>query len=303
MLNIAGEMSLRRCELAAFIVLEAGKTMGEALADVDEAVDFLNFYAREEGRFLRKNQSATSRGVMAVVTPWNFPLAIPCGMVSAALVAGNTVILKSAEQTPIIASLMVDIFHRHGVPKDALIHLPGDGETVGDALVNHPDIAGVVFTGSKKVGMYLSHTLGKKLVHNPLRNQNYPSKVITEMGGKNAIVVTANAELDETVAGILYSAFAHAGQKCSAASRVIVHDSILNPLKERLKEAVIDIRVGKAWDLDTFINPIVNQEEQKRLKAQIKEAGLEAIRTGGEIVVDRSNEELPGTCIGLALFT
>ena len=151
MLNIAGEMSLRRCELAAFIVLEAGKTMGEALADGTRH-DFLNFYAREEGRFLRKNQMPPLEVSWPVVTPWNFPLAIPCGMVSAALVAGNTVILKSAEQTPIIASLMVDIFHRHGVPKDALIHLPGDGETVGDALVNHPDIAGVVFTGSKKVG-------------------------------------------------------------------------------------------------------------------------------------------------------
>ena len=155
---------------------------------------------------------------MAVVTPWNFPLAIPCGMVSSALVAGNSVILKSAEQTPIIASLMVESFHRNGVPHDALIHLPGDGETIGDKLVNHDDIAGVVFTGSKSVGLYLAHTLGKKIVENEKYGQKYPSKVITEMGGKNAIIVTANAELDETVSGILNSAFAHAGQKCSAAS-------------------------------------------------------------------------------------
>jgi RHH-type transcriptional regulator, proline utilization regulon repressor / proline dehydrogenase / delta 1-pyrroline-5-carboxylate dehydrogenase len=302
LLKVAEEFLVRRLELSAFIVKEAGKTMEEALADVDEAIDFLHFYAREQQRFLRKNPTAISRGVLAVVTPWNFPLAIPCGMISSALVAGNTVILKSAEQTPIIASLMVESFHRHGCPKEALIHLPGDGETVGDKLVNHPLIAGVVFTGSKSVGLYLAHTLGKRLVSNSKYNEKYPSKVITEMGGKNAIIVTANAELDETVSGILKSAFAHSGQKCSAASRVLVHESILEPLKLRLKQAVMDLNVGEAWRFDTFVNPIVSLSDRDRLRSQIKAAGHEAIREGGEVLVDRSQEELPGTCVGPAVF-
>ena len=159
---------------------------------------------------------------------------------------------------------MVESFHRHGVPLDALIHLPGDGETVGDKLVNHESIAGVVFTGSKSVGLYLAHTLGKKIVENKKYCQKYPSKVITEMGGKNAIIVTANAELDETVSGILKSAFAHAGQKCSAAaSRVLVHQSILMPLKARLKQAVMDLKVDQAWKFDTFVNPIVSIEDRE----------------------------------------
>ncbi len=302
LLKVAEEFFTRRLELSSFIVKEAGKTMPEALADVDEAIDFLHYYAREQQRFLRKNPKAISRGALAVITPWNFPLAIPCGMVSSALVAGNTVILKSAEQTPLIASIMVECFHRQGVPKDALIHLPGDGETVGDKLVNHPEIAGVVFTGSKSVGLYLAHTLGKKIVSNKKYNHKYPSKVITEMGGKNAIIVTANAELDETVSGILQSAFAHAGQKCSAASRVIVHESILGPLKARLKQAVSDLKVDQAWNLSTFVNPIVSPEDRDRLKKQIKDAGHEAIREGGEILIDRSEEEFPGTCVGPAVF-
>lgn len=323
LLRVAEEMLQRRLELSAWIIKEAGKTVSEALADVDEAIDFLQFYARQEGRFQYRYPQAKARGVLAVVAPWNFPLAIPCGMVSAALVAGNTVILKSAEQTPMIASLMVDMFHNNGLNPAALIHLPGEGETIGDTLIQHEQIHGVVFTGSKKVGLYLAHTLGRKIVtyphskthvhnqeDNPQHTQSdmyqnqlcYPAQVITEMGGKNAIIVTANAELDETVAGILYSAFAHAGQKCSAASRIIVHHSILKPLKTRLKQAILDLQVDQAWNLNTYINPIVSREDQHRLKEQIKQAGVEALQKGGEILVDRSQENLPGTCVGPAAF-
>ena len=114
---------------------------------------------------------------------------------------------------------MVDIFHAAGVPNNCLIHLPGEGETVGEALINHSQVAGAIFTGSKNVGLHIAHTVGKRIIENPIFKTTYPAKVITEMGGKNAIIVTANAELDETVSGIIYSAFAHAGQKCSAASR------------------------------------------------------------------------------------
>ena len=153
LLKVAELLTLRRNEFASLIVYEAGKTVLEALGDVDEAIDFLDFYAREEGVIQKREKGEVfSRGVTVVISPWNFPLAIPCGMVSAPLAAGNTVILKSAEQTPLVAQKMVDLFHEAGVPKEALIHCPGEGEIVGDALVNNPLTAAIVFTGSRAVG-------------------------------------------------------------------------------------------------------------------------------------------------------
>lgn len=290
----------KRLELTALISYEAGKAIPESLADVDEAIDFLNFYAREEAWIHRGEEKFGSRGVVAVISPWNFPLAIPCGMVSAALVAGNTVILKSAEQTPLIAQALVDIFYEAGLPQNILIHTPGMGETVGAALVEHPRVAGIVFTGSKNVGMMISNTAGKRIYHNKLYDLKTPVKVITEMGGKNAVVVTANAELDETVAGILYSAFGHGGQKCSACSRVIVDNSVKDRLIERLKEACHDLNVGEAWNFSTAVNPIITKEDQERLRRQVKEAGNE---TGSKVHVDRSDEEgLPGYCVGPTLI-
>ena len=302
LIKTAQIMLAYRLELSTLIVQESGKVMAEALADVDEAIDFLHFYARQILVYQKQNPSAHSRGVLAVVTPWNFPLAIPCGMVSSALVSGNTVILKSAEQTPLIAQKMVDIFHMAGVPENCLIHLPGLGESVGDALIKHPHVAGAIFTGSKNVGLHIAHTVGKRIIENPIFKTKYPAKVVTEMGGKNAIIVTANAELDETVSGIMYSAFAHAGQKCSAASRVIVHESVIDKLAQRLGPAVRDISIGRAWDLSTYLNTVVSLEDKNRLVAQIKEATDEAIQTGGKVVADRSGEDLPGYCVGPAIF-
>ena len=295
-------MLASRLSLSTLIVQESGKIMAEALADVDEAIDFLHFYARQIISDERQNPRAHSRGVLAVITPWNFPLAIPCGMVSSALISGNSVILKSAEQTPLIAQKMVDIFHFAGVPKDCLIHLPGEGETVGEALISHPQVAGAIFTGSKTVGLHIAHTVGKRIIENPIYKTKYPAKVITEMGGKNAIIVTANAELDETVSGIIYSAFAHAGQKCSAASRVIVHETVIERLAERLGPAVRDISIGKAWDLSTYLNTVVTKEDRDRLRTQISEAVNEAKNFGGRVIANRSQEELPGYCIGPAII-
>lgn len=295
-------MSLKRAELSALISYEAGKSIPEALADVDEAVDFLNYYAREEGRIHKHNPTILSRGVCAVIAPWNFPLAIPCGMTTASLVAGNTVVLKSAEQTPLIAQKMCEILWQAGVPRDVLIHLPGNGEEVGQELVNHPQIAQITFTGSKAVGVMIHREVSKRVVENKLFNVSFPAKVITEMGGKNAIIVTANAELDETVAGALYSAFSHAGQKCSAASRLIVDESIADAFIERFKQACLDIKVGVAFDFSTAINPVISQMDKDRLLEQIKEAAQEAQKFGGKVIVDRSQEELPGFCVGPAFF-
>ncbi|WP_164848412.1 proline dehydrogenase family protein [Halobacteriovorax sp. HLS] len=298
LLRAANFMLARRNELSSLIVYEAGKSINEALGDVDEAIDFLTFYAREEFRLQEHNDRLESRGAIAVISPWNFPLAIPCGMVVSSLVVGNTVILKSAEQTPLISQILVDILHSSGVPKDVLIHLPGDGETVGDALVKNERIAGIVFTGSKFVGTLIAKTAHKRIYENKLLNMSYPVRIITEMGGKNAVIVTANAELDETVSGILYSAFGHAGQKCSAASRVLVDNAVKDKLIERLKEACHTIEVGVAYDFKTTINPVITLEDKKRLISQVELATKEANEFGGKVHIDRSKDDLPGYCVG-----
>lgn len=302
-LKAADILLAKRNELSSLIVYEAGKSIPEALGDVDEAIDFLTFYAREEGRQQGLNPRIKPRGPVAVISPWNFPLAIPCGMVSAPLIAGNTVILKSAEQTPLIAQSLVDIFHLAGVPKDVLIHLPGEGETVGNHLVESEKISSIVFTGSKFVGQLIAHKAGKRIFHNPKSKTSYPVKTITEMGGKNCVIVTENAELDETVSGVLYSSFGHAGQKCSAASRVLVHNNVKLRLIERLKEACTDIEVSEAFNFSCSINPVISLEDKERLIRQVKEASVEAKKVGGQVVVDRSAEDsLPGFCVGPAIF-
>ncbi len=302
LLKAADLLLVRRKQLASLIVYEAGKSIPEAYADVDEAIDFLHFYACEERKIFVHSDAQASRGPIAAITPWNFPLAIPAGMVSAPLVAGNTVILKSAEQTPLIAQCLVDILHEAGVPQDVLIHLPGWGESVGDYLVKAPEIAGVVFTGSKAVGTMIARECQARLYHNKLFDKTFPVKAITEMGGKNAVIVTANAELDETVAGLLASAFGHAGQKCSAASRVIVDNTVKERLIERLKEACGDIEVSEAFQLSCAINPVITQEDWRRLRRQVAEAVREAEVCGGRVIVDRSAEELPGYCVGPVLI-
>ncbi len=302
LVKAASLMLAKRNELSALIVYEAGKSVGEALADVDEAIDFLNFYARTEAFLQRNLTDLTSRGPTVVISPWNFPLAIPCGMAVSSLVCGNTVILKSAEQTPLITQLLVDILHASGVPKDVLIHLPGEGETVGDYLVKDSRTSTIVFTGSKAVGTYIGSIARKRLYKNKLTKKTYPVKAITEMGGKNAVIVTQNAELDETVSGILYSAFGHAGQKCSACSRVIVHNSLKDKLIERLKAASSDLKVGESYKFDTTVNPVITAEDQKRLRQAVREASNEAVNFGGHVVIDRTNENLPGYCVGPAII-
>jgi len=301
LLKAARILLARRNDISSLIVYEGGKSIPEAHADVDEAIDFLTFYAREEAKMQRKNKMLGARGVVSVISPWNFPLAIPCGMVTSALVAGNSVILKSARPTPLIAQVLIDVLHEAGVPEEALIHLPGKGSEVGEVLVKNCDIAGIVFTGSKEVGMHMAHKAGKRILENPSLKQPVPARVIAEMGGKNAVIVTANAELDETVSGILYSSFGHSGQKCSAASRILVDNRVKDKLIARLKQACIDIKVGPAFDFSSTMNPIINQAEKERLINDAKAASAEAQRFNGKVHLDRSMEDLPGQCIGPVL--
>lgn len=291
-------LTARRNSLAALIVFEAGKSWHEALADVDEAIDFLNFYARDEGLWVDRLQESYERGVVAVIAPWNFPLAILCGMSAAALVSGNSVVVKSAEQTPLIAQVLIDIFYEAGVPPEVLAHVPGRGEEVGQCLVDSEQISTYVFTGSRAIGEMIYKTAGQRFFYNEKRMSRYPVKVVAEMGGKNAIIVTANAELDETVAAILYSAFSHAGQKCSACSRLIVDQRVSQKLAARLTEAMIDLNVGSAEDPSVSMNPVITLEDQKRLRALARQAVDEASGGQGEVYLDRSKEEFPGLGVG-----
>lgn len=302
LLKAADIMLKQRLELTALIVHEGGKNFREAIADVDEAIDFLNFYAREEVRLGKTNKNLVSRGVFAVISPWNFPLALPCGMTAGALAAGNHVILKPADATPLIAQRFTEILYAAGVPKDVFILLPGRGSEVGKVLVDHPKISGIVFTGSRETGLKIAHAAGVRIARNELFNFAAPVKIITEMGGKNAIIVTSSAEMDETVSGILYSAFGNAGQKCSAASRILVDEQVKEKLIARLKEACQDLQVGPAFEHATTVNPLISEKEKERLKNLAKEAVQEALLFGGRVLVDRSKEDLPGACMGPVLI-
>ncbi|MFQ5809426.1 MAG: proline dehydrogenase family protein, partial [Armatimonadota bacterium] len=270
-------MAAERDELAGWIVYEGGKNWANALGDVDEAIDFLRYYAWQAERradvFTREYRA---RGVVAVIAPWNFPLAIPCGMSSAALVAGNAVVLKSAEQAPLIGHLLVELLHRAGVAATALIHLPGLGETAGRTLVESPDVDMVAFTGSRAVGTWIYETAARvRLSKGGLKH------VVAEMGGKNAIVVFPDADLDEALAGILHSAFGHANQKCSACSRVFIHRSIYDRLVTRLVEGARSLPVGRADEPGTVINPLIEQAACDRVRAAAAQA-----RTAGGVLLD-----------------
>ncbi|HEX3510157.1 MAG TPA: aldehyde dehydrogenase family protein [Solirubrobacteraceae bacterium] len=270
----AAWMRERRLELAALEVRECAKPWVEADADVCEAIDFLEYYARAaielgRGRELlqvpgeRNELRFVPRGIVAVISPWNFPLAIPCGMSAAALAAGNAVVLKPAEQSPALALRLVQALRAGGVPADAVSLLPGLGE-VGAALVRHPEVAAIAFTGSLPVGREIVRAAAE-----PVDGQRHFKQVIAELGGKNCVIVDSDADLDEAVPGIVGSAFAYAGQKCSAASRVLVHEAIADHLMERLGGAVRVLDVGQAETPGIDVPPVIEREAQERVARYI----------------------------------
>jgi RHH-type proline utilization regulon transcriptional repressor/proline dehydrogenase/delta 1-pyrroline-5-carboxylate dehydrogenase len=266
----ASWMRERRLELAALEVRECAKPWPEADADVCEAIDFLEYYARgalelDAGAKLlqvpgeRNEMLYAPRGVTAVISPWNFPLAIPCGMTAAALATGNTVVLKPAEQAPGCALRLVEGPRAAGVPAAALGLLPGEGE-VGAALVRHPGVATIAFTGSLPVGLEIIRSAAE------VRPQQFAIKrVIAELGGKNCVIVDADADFDEAVPAIVSSAFVYAGQKCSAAARVLVHEAVADRLIERIAGAVRVLRVGQADQLGTDVPPVIERTAQERV--------------------------------------
>jgi len=276
-LNKAAElMSAQKHELSALMVYEVGKSVREADADVAEAIDFCRYYAESMqslagGKAIlskpgeRNDYLFRARGPAVVIAPWNFPLAILCGMAVGPLVAGNTVILKPAEQSPAIAKRLYDILIEAGVPSDVVHLLPGLGETVGQYLVSHPKVHIINFTGSRAVGLKIIEEAAK--VKNGMK---HVKKVLAEMGGKNALIIDEDADLDEAVVGILHSAFGFQGQKCSALSRLIVLESCYEKLKTRLADALASIKVGAAWDPSSKIGPVVDADSQQRLLGVIE---------------------------------
>jgi RHH-type proline utilization regulon transcriptional repressor/proline dehydrogenase/delta 1-pyrroline-5-carboxylate dehydrogenase len=266
----AARLRERRLLLAALEVRECAKPWPEADADVCEAIDFLEYYAREaieldRGRSLlqapgeRNTMRYAPRGVAVVISPWNFPLAIPCGMTSAALAAGNAVVLKPAEQSPGTAGALVDALHEAGVPGDALALLPGYGEA-GAALVRDPRVHLIAFTGSSAVGLEIVRASAETPP-----GQSHVKRVVSEMGGKNCVIVDSDADLDEAVPEIVHSAFIYAGQKCSAAARVLVHEAAADTLVERLAGAVSVLTVGQAGSFATEVPPVIEREAQERV--------------------------------------
>jgi RHH-type proline utilization regulon transcriptional repressor/proline dehydrogenase/delta 1-pyrroline-5-carboxylate dehydrogenase len=288
MAKVLTQIRQKRNELTSLIVLESGKNFHESLADVDEAIDFIFFYLSEQGHI---DQTYKPLGIVGVIAPWNFPLAIPIGMTVGALVAGNAVVLKSSEQTPLISEVFVRIFHECGVPESVLRHTPGPGRLVGEAISRHPKISEVIFTGSKKIGLSIYEKINRKLFDSA-GNQ---LRCITEMGGKNAIIVTNSCELDETISGVLYAAFAHAGQKCSAASRVLVHKSVKKDFNDRLKLATQALVCGRSDQWSTLINPLIRKEDVLRIRELRKKIYSEVNQNKAKIIFDGLENEVSET--------
>jgi RHH-type proline utilization regulon transcriptional repressor/proline dehydrogenase/delta 1-pyrroline-5-carboxylate dehydrogenase len=276
--KVADLMSQKRFDLMATQILEVGKPWAEADGDLAEAIDFCRYYANDARKIFNPQRVGhapgetshyiyQARGLTVVIAPWNFPLAILAGQVVSALVTGNPVIMKPAEQSSWVASELMDLLLEAGVPSDVLHFLPGLGEVVGEHLVNHPQTATIAFTGSKAVGL---HILQRASIIHP--GQNHVKRCIIEMGGKNALIIDTDADLDEAVDGVLYSAFGFSGQKCSAASRVLVLADIYDRFTERLVEAAKSLQVRAAHDPEAYLGPVVDQEAFDRILKTISES-------------------------------
>ncbi|BAZ08085.1 L-glutamate gamma-semialdehyde dehydrogenase [Calothrix sp. NIES-3974] len=292
-------METRRAELSAWIVLEVGKPVREADAEVSEAIDFCRYYAEEMERLAAgvnydvlgetNRYIYQPRGIAVVISPWNFPLAIACGMTVAALVAGNSTILKPAETSSVIAAKLAEILVSAGVPQGVFQYLPGKGSQVGAYLVNHIDTHIIAFTGSQEVGcrIYADAAILKP-------GQKHMKRVIAEMGGKNGIIIDESADLDQAVAGVVQSAFGYSGQKCSACSRVIVVKSVYDNFVERLIEATKSLNVGAAELPSTKVGPVIDATAQAWIREYIAIGKTEA-KLALEVPVPETGYFVPPT--------
>lgn len=276
LLKAAAAARRRIFELSAWQVLEIGKQWDQAYADVGEAIDFLEYYAREMVRLGKPQRVGNApgelnhylyqpKGVAAVIAPWNFPLAISMGMVSAAIVTGNCVVYKPSGLTSIIGHHLVELFQEAGLPAGVFNFTPGRGSVMGDYLVDHPDISLIAFTGSMEVGLRIIERAAK--VH---PGQVNVKKIVCEMGGKNAIVIDDDADLDEAVPHVLYSAFGFQGQKCSACSRVIVLDAVYDKFVERLVSMARATTVGSSEDPAHYMGAVADDKAMNSIKEYIE---------------------------------
>jgi 1-pyrroline-5-carboxylate dehydrogenase len=283
--RVARGLRNARHRFSAWMVKEEGKSWVEADADTAEAIDFCEYYAREALRYARGVPVVQTEdhnecfyvplGVGAVIAPWNFPLAILCGMTVAALVTGNTVVMKPAEESPTIAWHLFELLEEVGVPAGAVAFLTGPGETVGARLVQHPRVRFVSFTGSKDVGLWITEQAGRRMPGQP-----WIKRVVAEMGGKDAIIVDADCDVDEAARGVAASAFGFQGQKCSACSRAIVLDDVYEPFVDRLVAATREtFRMGDPTDVANNFGPLISKEAHEKTRGY-----LDVARGEGEIV-------------------
>lgn len=299
LIRVADLMRSRRDELSGIMIKEAGKTWREADADTCEAIDFCDYYARNAvhlfeyqrlGRFIGELDQVVyqPRGVAAIISPWNFPLAILTGMSVAALVCGNPILIKPAGPTLGIARIFHDLLLQAGCPADVAHFLAGPGRTVGSRLVRDPRTALIAFTGSKEVGCDIIRAAGEVLP-----GQDHVKKVVCEMGGKNAIIVDASADLDEAVLGVRYSAFGFQGQKCSACSRVIVVDTNHDLFLDRLIEATRALKIGDPIHPGTDIGPVIDANAHRTISNYI-EIGKKEARLALAMPLPDASELAPG---------
>ncbi len=273
-------------ELSDLMTREMGKVKAEAGGDVQEAID-MSYYMGGEGRRLFGQTTPSELrdkfmmsvrmpvGVVGAITPWNFPIAIPAWKLCPALVCGNTIVLKPAEDTPKLAQRFVELLHEAGVPEGVVQVVHGFGEEAGDALVRHPDVPIITFTGSRETGVLVTKSAADELKH-----------VHLELGGKNAIIVLDDADVDLAVDGIVWSAFGTAGQRCTAASRVIVQRGIYDVLQRKLVERAERMRIGAPWEDDTDIGPVINETAVDKIHSYTEIGRDEGAKllTGGERV-------------------
>jgi 1-pyrroline-5-carboxylate dehydrogenase len=282
----ARAMRKHRFELNAVEILEVGKTWPEADADVAEAIDFLEYYGREMLRYAGEHPVVKlpgekgrlvyiPLGVGVVIPPWNFPLAILAGMTSAAIVTGNTVLLKPSSDSPLTGWKFMEIIHEVGLPDGVVNFVSGPGGAVGDTLVMHPRTRFVSFTGSKEVGIHINEVAAKVQP-----GQIWLKRVVAEMGGKDSIIVDEGVDLNEVTQGVLVSAFGFQGQKCSACSRAIVHEKVYDKFVDLLARKVDMLAVGDAADRKNYMGPVVNGGSQEKIMQYIDKG----ISEGGRLV-------------------
>jgi 1-pyrroline-5-carboxylate dehydrogenase len=288
-------MRRRKHELSAWMIFEVSKTWAEADGDVAEAIDFCEFYGREMIRWsgeqpVTKIEGEDNRleyiplGVGAVIPPWNFPLAIMVGMTTAAIVAGNTVVLKPSSDSPTIAAKFVEIMEEVGLPPGVLNFVTGSAAT-GEAMVTHPKTRFVSFTGSKQVGLHINEVAAK---HRD--GQRWIKRVVAEMGGKDAIIVTDDADLDSAASGVVASAFGFQGQKCSACSRLIVDEKVHDELMKKVVALTEQLKIGQPTEGDTNVASVINERAYKTTLNYIDKG----VSEGGEIVTGGKGDDSNG---------